>query len=547
MKDKLVKLRSNSNYPELLNMSQSRSSTIDNGLDLVPHNYNRVLPRVGSISSTVNYGSDFLYQSLDMKVCHEVLRKTGLELSKSINCLYQKLDEGNLCISTERDSQELGQHKPTRDVDFVFSEGMEGDDGEITGFSITEVGTEMSENKQLALDLGANHSIEWPIIETINVDEIVKGSYVDLYSEDDNCMSCGEEVLVGDRKDETHKNCTNRLTTEEVDSACRRHLIPESLDLDPRNYGEYIEQESHMEVKSNYSANRSFKRLLSLDDVAESVATDFLNMLGMDNGSCLTNSDGEPESPRELLWRQFEKEALTSGNVILDVDGKQEESELGCCIAPGFICQDYSEESELSLIVQDAEEEHKRVSELLKRRKAKILEDLETEALMKEWGFNEKDFQNSPCTFSGGFGSPIELLPQERHQLPPLEEGFGPYLRMKSGGFLCSMNPLLFNKAKNGGSLIIQVSNPVVLPAKMGFDVMEILQHLALVGADKLYLQINQLMPLEDITGKTIKQLASSVAPSSMAPQRFVSTLSTYICQCTQTFFSPLYLMSYNL
>ncbi|PON95977.1 EEIG1/EHBP1 N-terminal domain containing protein [Trema orientale] len=529
MKDKLVKLSGDSYYPELLNLSQNRSSMMDGGVDLVPRNYNRALPRVGSISSTVNYGSDFLYQSLDMKVCHEVLLRTGLELSKSINCLYQKLDEDNLCISTEGDSQQLEQHKPTLDFDFVSSKEMEDDDCEIPEFSITEVGTEMSENEQLACDQGADHSIDGPAIETINVDEIIKGCDTDLYAEDEKSMNCIDEVQWDVRKDVTHNKCTNGLIKEEVKSDCSSQLIPVSAGLDQIDFGQFTGRESHREVKSNYKTNRSVKRSLSLDDAAESVATDFLNMLGVDDVSCITNSDGEPESPRELLWRQFEKETLASGNFFLDFDAKQEESEFGCSIAPEFSCPDFSEESELSLIVQDSEEEHKRVSELLKRRKAKILEDLETEALMQEWGLNEEDFRNSPRTCSGGFGSPIELPPQERHQLPPVEEGFGPYVRMKNGGFLWSMNPLLFRKAKNSGSLIIQVSNPVVLPAKMGCDVMKILQHLALVGVDKLYLQINRLMPLEDITGKTIKQVARCAAPSSMAPQREVLSQHDYV------------------
>ncbi|XP_062099397.1 protein PLASTID MOVEMENT IMPAIRED 1-RELATED 1-like [Humulus lupulus] len=521
MRDKLVKLSSNSNYPELLNVSRNRLSTIDDGVDLVPSNYNRTLPRVRSITSSVSYEPDFLCQSLDMKVCHEVLLRTGLELSKSINCLYQKLDEGNLCISTDSASQQLEQFKPKFDYDFVSSGEMEDNDCEITEFSITEMGTEMSEKDESTWDQGADLFIE-PIFEateTINVNEIIKGSDTDLYSEDNSCMSCVEKILVDARKNETQSNCTNELTKEELESARISQLIAESANLDPIDFGGYIEQESLMEAKSNNKASRSVKRSFSLDDVAESVATDFLNMLGVDDELYTENFYSQPDSPRELLWRQFEKEAIDSGNFILDFDAKQEESEFGCSISPRFSCQDYSEESELSLIVQDAEEEHKR-SELLNRRKAKVLEDIETEVLMREWGINEEDFQNSPHSYSGGFGSPIELPPQERHLLPPLEEGFGPYVQMKNGGFLCTMNPLLFRKAKNGGSLIIQVSDSVVLPSKIGHDVMEILQHLAFSGANKLYAQISKLMPLEDITGKTIKKVAWDTPPISMALQR---------------------------
>ncbi|KAM6555669.1 hypothetical protein CsatB_002688 [Cannabis sativa] len=523
MRDKLVQLSTGSNYPELLNVSRNRLSTIDGGVDLVPSNYNRTLSRVRSITSSVSYEPDFLCQSLDMKVCHEVLLRTGLELSKSINCLYQKLDEGNLSISTDSASQQMEQFKPKFDIDFVSSEEMEEDDCEITEFNITEMGTEMSEKEEfMTWDQGADLSIEPPTetIEIIDVNEIIKGSDTDFYSKDGNYMNYVDKILVDDKKDDvTRSNFTNRLTKEELESSFRSKLIPESSNLDSIDFGDYIEQEILMEIKSNYKANRSVKRSFSLDDVAESVAMDFLNMLEVSDESCIKNFDSEPDSPRELLWRQFEKEALDSGNFFHDFDAKQEESEFGFSITPRNSCQDYSEESKLSLIIQDAEEEHKR-SELLNRRKAKLLEDIETEVLMREWGINEKDFQNSPRSYLGGFGSPIELSPQERHQLPPLEEGFGPHVQIKNGGFLCSMNPLLFRNAKSGGSLIIQVSNSVVLPVQIGQDVMEIIQCLAFREAHKLYDQISKLMPLEDITGKTIKQVAQDDTPISMEFER---------------------------
>lgn len=520
MQDK-YNLSGNSNFPKLLSMVQNRS-TMDNGIGSSPSDYNRMLQHVGSIQGTANYGSDFLHQSFDVNVCHEVLLRTGLELSKSINCLYQKLDEGSLCISTEVDSQQLEQYKPK--LNFVSAEEKDG-----YGWDVTEMGIETSENEHLETDQGASHTFDGPTIETINVHEILNDCDLDFnketmsISKDENCTNCGDEVVVNDGKVETHRNFTRVLSMGELESAGNSQLTSEAADLDPSvDSRECIEQENHMEVKASYKANRSF----SFDDVAESVATDFLNMLEVDHRSFSASSVGDPESPRELLLRQFEEEALASGDSIFYFDAKQEESDVGGNIATRLGCGDYSRDSELSLIVQDAEEEHNRDSELLKRRKAKILEDLETEALMRAWGLDEKDFQNSPRTCSGGFGSPIELPPQERYQLPPLEEGFGPYVELNNGGFLWSMSPSLFRNAKNDGSLIIQVSNPVVLPAKMGNDVIEILQNLALVGAEKLYLQINELIPIEDITGKTIKQVACSAASSSMEPQRFVSTFS---------------------
>ncbi|KAI6679694.1 hypothetical protein NL676_033575 [Syzygium grande] len=149
-----------------------------------------------------------------------------------------------------------------------------------------------------------------------------------------------------------------------------------------------------------------------------------------------------------------------------------------------------------------------------------MLEDLETEALMREWGLNEKSFQSSPPSHSGGFGSPIHLPPEEFLELPPLGEGLGPYLQTKNGGFLRSMNPSLFKNAKSGGSLVMQASSPVVVPAEMGSSIMEILQGLASVGIEKLSMQANKLMPLEDVTGKTMQQVAWEASPSLEGVER---------------------------
>ncbi|KAH0969814.1 hypothetical protein GBA52_028410 [Prunus armeniaca] len=148
-----------------------------------------------------------------------------------------------------------------------------------------------------------------------------------------------------------------------------------------------FEEKKHMELKSTYKASKTGKKSLSLDDVNESVSNDFLSILGMD---CCMSSDSDAESPRERLLREFEKDTLASGNLFFNSDWDKEQPEIGSSVSPGSDFGDCFENSDLSLIIQAAEEEHKRASELLKRRKAKILEGLETEALMREWGLNEK-------------------------------------------------------------------------------------------------------------------------------------------------------------
>ncbi|KAJ6698205.1 PROTEIN PLASTID MOVEMENT IMPAIRED 1-RELATED 1 [Salix purpurea] len=103
-----------------------------------------------------------------------------------------------------------------------------------------------------------------------------------------------------------------------------------------------------------------------------------------------------------------------------------------------------------------------------------------------------------------------------------LGNGFGPFIHTKDGGCLRSMNPSLFRNSKNAGSLVMQVSCPVVLPAELGSDIMEILQYLASVGITKLSLLTNKLMPLEDITGKMLQQIAEDITERK-APLRHES------------------------
>jgi hypothetical protein len=300
---------------------------------------------------------------------------------------------------------------------------------------------------------------------------------------------------------------------EDLESAFNNQLISESEKLESQlAMSKFLENENYMEAKSNYKANKVAKKSLSLDEFTTSVASDFLNMLGIEHSPFGLSSDSEPESPRERLLREFEKEAIASGSFIIDFDGNREHEELGRIAQAGSSYEGLSDDLDLSLVIQAAEQEHWRASQLLSgRRKVKVLEDLETEALMREWGLDEGAFQNSPRYCSDGFGSPIELLPEKQAELPPLGDGFGPFIHTNDGGCLRSMNPSLFRNSKNAGSLVMQVSCPVVLPAELGSDIMEILQYLASVGITKLSLLTNKLMPLEHITGKILQQIAEDI------------------------------------
>lgn len=259
----------------------------------------------------------------------------------------------------------------------------------------------------------------------------------------------------------------------------------------------------------------SLKRSQSLDATTESVASEFLTMLGLDHSPFGLGSDSEadPDSPRERLLRQFEKESLATGSGLfgLDYEDDSNETENGTRIEEsldkdfenGIKIEEDDFGFDLTSLIQEAEAE-------MPISKAKLLEDAETEALMREFGLDKNSFYNSPPAGTGkdtSFGSPIHLQLEDPIDLPPLAEDVGPFVQTKDGGFLRSMNPLLFKNSKNRGSLVMQASSPIVVPAEMGGGIMDILQKLASVGIEKLSRQASKLMPLEDITGKTMQQV----------------------------------------
>ncbi|KAJ0885914.1 putative NT-type C2 domain, protein PLASTID MOVEMENT IMPAIRED 1 [Helianthus annuus] len=200
-------------------------------------------------------------------------------------------------------------------------------------------------------------------------------------------------------------------------------------------------------------------------------------------------SESEPNSPRERLLRQFEKDSMANGSSLFNFDIDDDDGDV-----------------DVDILTPTPEEP-------LNKTKASVLEDMETEALMREWGLNKNVFQGSPSsTTPSGSSGPVDP------SLPPLGEGLGSFVQTGNGGFLRSMNPEIFKNAKSGGNLIMQVSSPVVVPAEMGSGIMDVLQCLASVGIEKLSMQANKLMPLEDISGKTMQQIVWESTPSLEAP-----------------------------
>ncbi|CAI9779882.1 unnamed protein product [Fraxinus pennsylvanica] len=449
-------------------------------------------------SSTSNLSAE------DMKDLHEVSPITRSELSDSVNTLYQKLDEEMSNASVNYKPETHPFLEPVEPLKLDSSMPLEQ---EIEEFTKEQVESKDDKSKAVRDSVGKS-------LETNSDAELL----VDPSVEEVGCQK--DEPSVSDCNFIQNDECTKESLMKELKLALSvTSDLMKGLDSQ-EDECDISDKESYSETKLKYRNPRK-GRSQSLDDITESVANEFFDMLGIDHSPFGLSSESETESPRERLLRQFEKDCLASRSSLLDFDVENDNVEF-ITHAPtasgwGTISDDFHNSAK----VQDYEERLKIETEVMRTKtRASTLEDLETEALMLEWGLNEMTFQHSPPSSSGGLGSPIDVLPQNPPQLPPLAEGLGPFVQTKNGGFLRSMNPVLFGTAKNRGSLIMQASSPVVVPAEMGSSIMDILQGLASVGVEKLSMQANRLMPLEDITGITMQQIAWEAVPSLEGPER---------------------------
>ncbi|CAM6003008.1 unnamed protein product [Sphagnum balticum] len=225
------------------------------------------------------------------------------------------------------------------------------------------------------------------------------------------------------------------------------------------------------------------------DDKFNTVTGEFLDLLESEGepGSVALASDSEPDSPRAVLLKQFEQEAMLEGGL-------------------GWGSE---EDVELTSIVEAAESELQKATQTMQsKNRAKLLEDAETEALMEEWGLSKSIFEEEPPRSSWlcDYEKPYALAVADA---PFLGEGMGPVVETRDGGSLRSMSPSNFQASSGSGQLVMQVSKPVVIPADMGSASMDILRRMATAGMVGMADQAKLAMPLEDITGKTVEQIAS--------------------------------------
>lgn len=162
------------------------------------------------------------------------------------------------------------------------------------------------------------------------------------------------------------------------------------------------------------------------------------------------------------------------------------------------------EDVELASIIEAAEVELQKATEFLHSKAcAKMLEDVKSEALMQEGRLDANDFKRSP---------PRRPLDKKNYssalvaasKAPLLGRGVGAVLQVRDGSSLRSMSPVHFEATGESGQLVMQVSNPIVVPSKLGTASMDILQRMAAAGMKGMAAQAIMAMPLEDITGKTL-------------------------------------------
>ncbi|KAI4379971.1 hypothetical protein MLD38_006207 [Melastoma candidum] len=460
--------------------------------------------RAESLPNMLNSSqSRAISQELDnVKDLHEVLPERKSFLACRVDSLSQKFEEEKPYYNLD-DNLELevfmGEHETAKSTPSQPPVADESET-EVNGFSVIDQGVELSAGVQVV------KRADTSVLETRDVVEVgdaalnpitVGGSESVAVVEG---TSPGNVVGIGDPAIKEDESMSKEALMRDLESALQNvaKLEVDSLDSPEAEPGP-------MRVDFAKGIRRR-GRSLSYDDT---IARDFLDMIGLEHG---LSAESEPESPRERLLRQFEEDARASGCSLYDFG-------IGDDAGTGTIWDNRPENFIPPPVIHvPVEEEHR--GESRSRMKAKLLENLETEALMLAWGLNENSFQSSPPSSSGPFGSPIHLPSEEPADLPSLGVGIGPYLQMKNGGFLRSMSQLIFQGAKSGGSLIMQASSPVVVPAQMGSGIMEILNHLASIGIEKLSAQANKLMPIENITGKTMQQVAWEASASLEGTER---------------------------
>ncbi|XP_074317342.1 protein PLASTID MOVEMENT IMPAIRED 1-RELATED 1-like isoform X2 [Silene latifolia] len=499
-KDSLAELGGNIKLPLVLNLEKKGLNRMSFVADRVSDKGSTSLRRTGSVPSSLT------------SQCPDKFGwpKDVADFSNSIDMLYGKLEEEGVdnpakfdLVYEHLESLKLGPNSlPESRKEFG---GAIHEDGEV-------IVTDKGEEPELITE-----NLDTSTVEVIDVADIFNG---DGISSDEDTETGGKEVpdsIPNDLLIDKHNipDIEDGPEIEPSSNSVSGEFKVHDLLLDKMGLPE-IQELAKLEPSEDFMyseikvKNRGSKlvKSLSLDDIAKAVAEDFCNMW-QESTPSTPSSSTNLESPRERLLRQFEEDMMICGSFFTGLDELEDEFESDHA-PPSISSTNYAVDSvDLSPIInRDTSQSVNRASR--SKIQAQTLEQLETQSLMQRWGLDEDAFLSSPHYSSGGFGSPIFVPPEleEPVGLPPLGEGLESLLQLKNGGLLRSMSPLLFKNAKNCGSLIMQTSKLIVLPAELSSDIIEILQGMASVGSERLSKKLNSLLPLDELSGRIMQQLA---------------------------------------
>ncbi|KAL0729622.1 hypothetical protein Bca4012_025715 [Brassica carinata] len=463
----------------------------------------------------VNKDSHLLSHNVEeIKDLHEVLPVAQSDLASSVNILYQKFDEEKVDPAAESQFEFEVVSKHIEPVESISRENEDANADQIEDIKkAVEVQVNLPPEEPLVKRNEITVSFEESkIVGEVPItrsEEVVEIGTENLPAEEGRNVSPKEEerIVLGDDEEVINgERDVKEMIMKDLESALKNVEMLEATASDDEE-----DQENRGGSETSFrTPNKEAASSSSRD-----VASEFLDMLGIEHSPFGLSFDREPESPRERLLREFEMETLAAGS-LFDFTTEPDDPQVECD-------ENFSEENEsdfeegfdLASLVHDIEEEYQLETQArVSHPRAKMLEDLETASLMREWGMNENTFQNSPPHTRCNTFPPADFPAQEPFDLPPLGDGLDPVVQTKNGGFLRSMNPLLFRNSKAGESLIMQVSSPVVVPAEMGSGIMDILQKLATAGIEKLSMQASKVMPLDDITGKTMEEFLWEASPA---------------------------------
>ncbi|MCO5578564.1 hypothetical protein L7F22_032408 [Adiantum nelumboides] len=223
----------------------------------------------------------------------------------------------------------------------------------------------------------------------------------------------------------------------------------------------------------------------------------FLHMLesGEDVGQ---NSDSELDSPRAQLLKQFEQESFLDGGFSLDLSPSKDPSN-SVASAPGHNLRSAVSTPAVTSVFSKPSigtgvvESNSIATAQLFHSKSKDGKEKLSGEVEQERGWKEKTL---------AINTPKQLEPEQ------LGKGLGAFVTVKDGGTLRSMNPSLFQSENCTGKLVMQVSKSVVLPAEMGSGTVDVLRNMASLGIENMALQAMTAMPLDELMGTSIDQIA---------------------------------------